>query len=320
MVHKEHLRDSLPSPHETPEQVKSEDQPERRDPKFPPTPVSSSSSVLQKEAEALKDEKSEAGSGGLTGIAQALKNFVVSTSSTGEKARRHTATAAPMSSITANSVHAQISNPTSVAPSPDPSSPQTQTPTAPEKTAGSSLRRLTLDATEESREKNTPPQTPRVSNHEPPVHPEAEPPRSHLQTARGASPASDASGSSRPGGTSDGVKVSAPRGKLALRVPEARGLRPAYDPYFVTQFEYSEFISKGAKHDAMDVDNDERSRKKQLSAIPIRRTDSDMGRPMAIPMKSRQSSNNSQMDKHEAKASALVTDPHWEHEVVLYVP
>jgi hypothetical protein len=46
-----------------------------------------------------------------------------------------------------------------------------------------------------------------------------------------------------------------------------------------------------------------------------------MNRPMAIPMKSRQSSNSGHSsDPRENGSLEEVSDPQWEHEAVLYVP
>jgi protein-serine/threonine kinase len=65
-----------------------------------------------------------------------------------------------------------------------------------------------------------------------------------------------------------------------------------------------------------DEKTEKRSKKDTLGGVPIRRTDSDMGKPMAIPMKSRQSSNNSQMDSVEPRGNQ-VTDPRWDHSAQL---
>jgi protein-serine/threonine kinase len=106
-----------------------------------------------------------------------------------------------------------------------------------------------------------------------------------------------------------------------VKIEKARNLKPSYDPYVVCVFEWNEYISNGPKHDAMDVDGEDgrqkRGRKEQLLSMPIRRTDSDMGKPMSIPMKSRQSSNNSNADGHDQQQGATVTDPQWAHEAML---
>merc|ERR1712230_171119 len=53
-----------------------------------------------------------------------------------------------------------------------------------------------------------------------------------------------------------------------------------------------------------------------LQSIPIRRTDSDMGKPMAIPMRSRQSSTNGTGDE---RGLSKVTDPQWDHDATFDV-
>lgn len=102
------------------------------------------------------------------------------------------------------------------------------------------------------------------------------------------------------------------KGKLFVTIREARGLRPGFDPYVVCVFESNEVISKSA-HDEEEA-SIERQKKEQ------EKSDLEEGRPMAIPMKSRQSSSNSLPSLlDEQKAKTLMTDPHWNHETVLYV-
>ncbi|KAJ5677636.1 uncharacterized protein N7477_003269 [Penicillium maclennaniae] len=103
-----------------------------------------------------------------------------------------------------------------------------------------------------------------------------------------------------------GAPVGALKGKLFVKISEARGLRPSTDPYVVCVFEWNEYISKGAK------DGEEEQKQRQMDA------EAEAGRPMAIPMKSRQSSHNSALDG-ENKGKKLVTDPHWDHEAVFDV-
>lgn len=141
-------------------------------------------------------------------------------------------------------------------------------------------------------------------------------PRSPRSNISAATSDDGASGHTAPSSRqSESMPTGAPRGKLAVRIAEGRGLRPSVDPYCVCVFEWNEYISQGPKQDRMDVDDaDRKAPAPSLSAVPIRRTDSDMGRPMAVPMRSRQSSTNGQegdrgMDK--------VTDPQWDHEATL---
>lgn len=109
----------------------------------------------------------------------------------------------------------------------------------------------------------------------------------------------------------NGAPVGPLKGKLTVKISEGRGLRPSVDPYVVCVFEWNEYISKGTK------DGEEEEEKEKIR----RQIESDVeaGRPMAIPMKSRQSSHNSSLEGFEQKGKAPVTDPHWDHSAVLYV-
>jgi protein-serine/threonine kinase len=52
--------------------------------------------------------------------------------------------------------------------------------------------------------------------------------------------------------------------------------------------------------------------------MQMKRTESQMGGPMAIPMKSRQSSNSGHSsDPRENGSLEEVTNPNWEHEAML---
>lgn len=116
-----------------------------------------------------------------------------------------------------------------------------------------------------------------------------------------------------------GIPVGSLKGKLSIKISEGRGLRPSYDPYVVCVFELNEYISKGAQTGEGDDVETTKEAEDTLSSVPIQRSNSDSGRPMAIPMKSRQSSNNSLLDNHDHKESGVVMDPQWNHEAVLYV-
>ncbi|KAI9749091.1 MAG: hypothetical protein M4579_007007 [Chaenotheca gracillima] len=112
--------------------------------------------------------------------------------------------------------------------------------------------------------------------------------------------------------------VGPPKGKLIVKISEARGLRPSYDPYVVCVFEWNEYISKGPKS-KKELEQDVEDKSNQESGgIAIKRSGSDMGRPMAIPMKSRQSSNTSNSDPKEMRGTAM-TDPRWDHEATFDV-
>jgi len=82
----------------------------------------------------------------------------------------------------------------------------------------------------------------------------------------------------------------------------------------VCQFQWAEYISEGPRNDTTKKDDPNRA------GLAIRRTDSDSGKPMAIPMRSRQSSNNGvSSDPREEGVFKEVTDPEWEHEAVFDV-
>jgi serine/threonine protein kinase SCH9 len=321
--HDRNNADTPPKAHDEQYQKRTEEElPEAVPAKLPPTPISSASSFLQKETPSVENGLPEI-DGSVNPVTQALKNFVLSPSSL--KSRRHVSL--PVSSISVNSVlAAHISNPSTSTHQTAPGSPTAPAVESNEKLPKSSsireLRKLTSSAAAGSRPKNTPPLTPRALSHEEGYQEKKSP----LSSATMA--VDDHATSEKPreksislARNSEALPTDSPKGKLSVKIDEARGLKPSYDPYVVCVFEWNEYISKGPKHDAMDVDHDEgqtrKSRKDTLQALPIRRTDSDMGKPMAIPMKSRQSSNNSEMDRDQSRSNSLVTDPQWDHEATL---
>lgn len=119
----------------------------------------------------------------------------------------------------------------------------------------------------------------------------------------------------------NGAPVKPPRGKLTVKIVEARGLRRSKDPYVVAVFQRNELVSKGPRSEDTE-DDDEEATKSPIGGIPISRQDSDSGRPMAIPMKSRQSSSTSLTDYRDFKMKARrsMTSPKWDTEAVLLVP
>ena len=127
------------------------------------------------------------------------------------------------------------------------------------------------------------------------------------------SPARDPKNGNLPGGPL--------RGRLSVKISKARGLRPCYDPYAVCVFEWNESIAKNDNEYGVEMERDEsRGRESSLGGVAINRSASDMGRSMAIPMKSRQSSTTSLSDQKKFKnGNSQVTDPRWDHETMLYV-
>jgi protein-serine/threonine kinase len=97
-------------------------------------------------------------------------------------------------------------------------------------------------------------------------------------------------------------------GKLFVKITDGRGLRPSFDPYVVCVFEWNEYISKGAR------DGEEETKRRQQESD----AEEAAGRPMAIPLKSRSSSQNT-IAEGDHKGRTPVTDPHWDHEATLYV-
>ena len=285
--------------------------------RLPPTPISSASSFLQKDSETAENGKPLVESG-INSVTQALRNFVLPKSSTSVKARRHQSL--PVSSLATNSVSAaHISNPTSSPHSPttrthDASPPNNDKPNVSK--SFKELSKLTSNAATGSREKSTPPMTPRTLSHE------GADKRSPLSNTTTSSPLSGTAvdGDSAPRLNSKrapALPTYGPRGKLVIKIAEGRNLKPSVDPYVVCQFEWNESVTSGARHDAMDLDDDQKKRPAaKLSTIPMKRTDSDTGRPMAIPMRSRQTSSNG-LSEAEARQATKVTNPHWDHEATL---
>ena len=147
----------------------------------------------------------------------------------------------------------------------------------------------------------TPPQTPRTRSQE------GKPPTSSLSRN------SLASNNSRESKTSnksdkDSPVVGAPKGKLAVTISEGRDLRASTDPYCVIQFQWAEYISDGPKHD---------DTKGRRGPMQMRRTESEMQKPVAIPMKSRQSSNSGHSSDARDDTFEETTNPTWEHEAEL---
>ena len=312
-------------PGELPPKSVGQDLPETEPSKLPPTPLSLTSSILQKESEFAENGKSLANNG-ISSVTQALKILVMSGGPLSHKARRHQSL--PISSVTTNPVlAAHISNPSTTSQSPTQKDIRSTTPASTESSdklpISKSFRessRLTSDAAAESRVKTTPPHTPRALSHEG-GHPEKKSPLSNASANLSQEWSNDEIEKPTNGSKADGIPVNSPKGKLAVKIDKGRKLKPSYDPYVVCVFEWNEYISNGPKHDVMDVDSDggqpKKGRKEQLSSVPIRRTDSDMGKPMSIPMKSRQNSNNGNSNGHDQQQDATVTDPQWSHEAML---
>jgi hypothetical protein len=109
------------------------------------------------------------------------------------------------------------------------------------------------------------------------------------------------------------------KGKLTVKIGEARGLRRSREPYVVAVFQRNELVSKGPIPEDGDDDDHKDVTSSPMGGIPISRTGSDSGRPRAIPMKSRQSSNTSLSDYRDFKMKGRksFTNPKWDTEAIL---
>lgn len=301
---------------------------------LPTPPHCSAHSLLQKDSDVTEMTSSAPDKGMGSTIFTALKSYLAAppetTTTPDTSARRHTSH--PVSSISGNPVLAShFSNPCLPAlcsqdvPLPDHDKPPRVS------MSSDNLAKLTLNVADASHLKNTPPLTPRAMSNDgsqsekkpPSSYPQQLDPSKPQQTDDWANATEEITGklnqafpSNNPPGRSEspqsGPPVGSIKGKLLVTICEARGLRPGFDPYVVCVFESNEVISKSA-HDEEEASM-ERQQKEQ------EKSDLESGRPMAIPMKSRQSSSNSLpslLDEHKGKG--LMTDPHWNHEATLYV-
>jgi hypothetical protein len=139
-------------------------------------------------------------------------------------------------------------------------------------------------------QQSTPPQTPRTRSQED-------------RTDSGANTPARLSNSSNI--KTDGTTIGPVLGTLTVIIKEGRGLRPSIDPYVVCEFQLSQYISEGPVTQASKTSNDS-------SGVTIQSV-AGKGRPMAIPMRSRQSSSSGR----DAAAMQEVTNPKWDHKAVL---
>ena len=223
----------------------------------------------------------------------------------------------PLSSIvTASNVHAShFSNPSDHYPATTPSTPIHSRINSDfnESPSIERLKKLTDDAL---RKKSIPPTPTRALSHT----------TVKSDASNGSDPPTGQNGkfhfaeaiSSHISAGSTGAPVTAPKGKLTVKINEARGLRKSRDPYVVAVFQRNELVSRGPR-DEEEEENEEPTTSTPMGGIPIMRSGSDSGRPMAIPMKSRQSSNTSLSDYRDFKIKGRksFTHPKWDTEAVL---
>lgn len=315
----------------------SEIKPETLPPANLPTPPHcSATSLLQKEPDETEMASSIPDKGMGSSVVTAFKSYLSApsgtTASSESPAPRHTSH--PVSSVSDNTVLAShFSNPCLPAlNSPVPSPPDHDHENPPCVSMPSeNIEKLTL-AADASHLKNTPPLTPRAMSNEG-THPESKKQvTSYPQSSDQSRPqqtddvtngTEDISGKVNEAFPSEKSRSASPqtgggsvgsiKGKLRVTICEARGLRPGFDPYVVCVFESNEVISKSA-HDEEEA-SIERQQKEQ------EKSDIEAGRPIAIPLKSRQSSSNSLPSLLEGQdpKGKVMTDPHWNHEALLCV-
>ncbi|PHH60092.1 hypothetical protein CDD81_2136 [Ophiocordyceps australis] len=138
-------------------------------------------------------------------------------------------------------------------------------------------------------------------------------------SGRSSNDGAEPSGISTPRGSA-GAQAPASKGKLTIKIAEGRGLRKSRDPYVVAVFQRSELISSGPR--SVAEDDNLAAPTSSLGGVPIQRQGSDSGRPMAIPMRSRQSSNTSITDYNTFRSRTArlpCTNPTWDAQAVFDV-
>lgn len=141
------------------------------------------------------------------------------------------------------------------------------------------------------------------------------------QAEKNGSVSGEISRSQTPRPTSGSATATA-KGKLTIKITEARGIKKSRDPYVVAVFQRNELISGGPRPE------EEGEKSPPLppfggggpGGVAIQRQESDSGRPMAIPMRSRQSSSTSASEHNTFRSRAgrkSFSSPKWDAEAVL---
>jgi hypothetical protein len=140
---------------------------------------------------------------------------------------------------------------------------------------------------------STPPQTPRTQSQAEPTPSGADTPRSSTKIQ------------------TEGTTLGPVLGKLSVLISEGRGLRPSVNPYVVCEFQLSQYISDGP---AKDSGSDSKKPSYSNGASATAQAVMAGGRkPMAIPMRSRQSSRSGR----DTSAEQEVVNPKWNHRALL---
>ena len=127
-----------------------------------------------------------------------------------------------------------------------------------------------------------------------------------------------ASGTQTPKPGSSGAQLPTAKGRLTIKIMEATGLRKCKEPYLVAVFQRNELIS-GGPITYLDKEEPPTAATLMMGGISIQRQSSDPGRAMAIPMRSRQSSNTSVGDygAFRNRIRQFFTHPKWDARAVL---
>lgn len=235
------------------------------------------------------------------------------------KSRRATLASPLTSIVTTSSVHANhLSNPS------DHSSTSPSSPLESQLSGGESGSHFSKSAsihqlmrlTSTGSDKSGPPTPTRAMSAARPSQSEAPSP-SKLHS----SDSTEASGRGTPvSSRTAGAQPPAQKGKITIKILEARGLRKSRDPYIVAVFQRSELISSGPRSFEDEDELMPPAPTGPTGSVPIQRQGSDSGRPMAIPMRSRQSSNTSITDYNTFRSRnsrKSFTNPKWDAEAVL---
>ena len=292
---------------------------------YPTPPNSSSSSLKQKEhedkASSIPDPSKESQTQTqLMGRAQSAVDILSS------KPARHAKIKSLSGIITPFSVPAaHISNPTSRSPT-QPSTPTHEAPLSALTSLTSSYLEL-AKLTDGGTKKATPPRTPRalsndnVTSSQDAPAPAAAPVQSPLTKSPKdiePQPSIKTNGNRDSEELNGTVQTKRPRGTLSVTINEARGIRPSHEPYVVCVFESNEYISKGPQNaPQQSAERLNVSTPQEGGGVPIKRSASDMGKAMAIPMKSRQGSTASLSDQKNFQKVELITCPVWNQEAIL---
>lgn len=266
---------------------------------YPTPPTSSSSSMHQTSKEELGEKTSRPN----TSRTLSTRDPAKVASSSPLKSRRHTFVhSAPLCSVVTKSdvSAAHISNPSTRRPSNSTASPSAPLVKPERHVIDAQLQefeglKLTEGGELPSCSQNTPPQTPRTQSHE----------GKHIQTPSRLGRFSTSQGTS---------SVARPtNGKLSVSITEGRGLRPSIDPYVVCQFQWAEYISDGPRGDGAGK---QQGPGHGPGGLAMQRTESELGRSVAIPMRSRQSSNTG-FSSDPRENGKYTTNPHWDHDAIL---